>query len=269
METLSYLFFSLIQSATEFLPVSSSGHLLFFKGLLHRQEIPIVFDIVVHVGSLVAILIYYFSKLLFTFGTARTELVEKRGEKPQCRWLVFLIVSTAATFVFFLLFKKPILSMEENPRILLPAYLVTTVILFSTVLARSRRQTAIVNLGWGAPLAAGLFQGLAILPGISRSGSTLSSLLYFGARKEEAAYYTFSLAVPAVLGALAFKLTDVKSLDYLARHWILVLSSFAVSVVFSFLFLVVLNWILRKGKFWVFGLYTFAMAVVSGLLFNR
>ena len=267
MDTLFYLLMSIVHSATEFLPISSSGHLLFIKGAFHREDIPLIFDIMVHVGSLAAIVIFYFSDIRRTFGTAGREWAEKRAAKPHCRWLVYLALSTAVTAVFFLALRAPIESLEQNPKTLFPAYGLTTLILFASALFQNRKERPVANRGWFLPVWVGLFQGVAILPGVSRSGSTVSSLLLLGAPKREAAYYSFLLAVPAVLGAFAYKLTDVQSLVFLRQQAWPMLIAFAGSVLSSYFFLALLNWIIRKGKFWMFGFYTLAMAVLSGLWF--
>ena len=117
------------------------------------------------------------------------------------------------------------------------------------------------------PVVVGIMQGLALLPGISRSGATITPLLHWKVKREDAAYYSFFLAVPAILGALVFKIIEMRdTLDQMVG-WPILLVSFSVSVLFSYLFLSLLRIVLVKGRFWMFSIYTLGMAVTAFLIF--
>ena len=262
-----YILLSFIQAATEFLPVSSSGHLLFFKGLFHIQQIPIIFDIVFHVGSLTAILVFYGKRLVDMFKNAWLEQTERREQKSHSKMILYIAVSTCVTLLFYAMFKDPIETHYQSPSILFTTYAVTTVILCSTFFMRKAEGTHVSQKNMILPLTVGLFQGFAIMPGISRSGATISPLLLMGIKKEEAAYYSFVLAIPALLGAFVFKLSDLESITFLMEHVDIIVISFIVSVFFSYLFLAMLTFILKKGKFWLFAFYTLTMAVLSLIVF--
>ncbi len=258
---------SVIQSATEFLPVSSSGHLLFMKGIFHLEEIPIIFDVVIHVGSLTAILIFYHHRILNVVSETVMEWRNRAAKKPQTRFLIYIIISTFVTMGIYLLFNDTIEAQYETPAVLFYTFLFTSVLLFSTLFISPNTGKPVTQKGILLPLFAGFFQALAILPGVSRSGSTISTLLHFNIKKQDAAFYSFFLAIPAILGALAFKLTDLESISYLLNHWPLILISFVLSAIFSYFFLFLLNWILSKGKLWYFSFYTLLMAIISKILF--
>jgi len=261
-----YLLLSLVQAATEFLPISSSGHLLFFKGLLGALEIPLIFDIVVHVGSLAAILFFYRKRIGYTCQSAFRELPND-GAKSNVRFLVYVLLSTIVTFLIYLVFKDQIEAKFESPRVLPITYLVTTGILLSTWFKKNTCPTDVTQKKVHVPFIVGLFQGLAILPGISRSGSTISFLLIMGVKKEEAAYYAFFLTIPAIGGALILQLLQFKNIQFLIDNWFVLTLSFLTSAIFSYLFLRVLVWIISRGKMWMFSIYTLVMAVVSWILF--
>ena len=165
--------------------------------------------------------------------------------------ILYIAVSTCVTLLFYAMFKDPIETHYQSPSILFTTYAVTTVILCSTFFMRKAEGT----------------QGFAIMPGISRSGATISPLLLMGIKKEEAAYYSFVLAIPAILGAFVFKLSDLESITFLMKHVDIIVISFIVSVFFSYLFLAMLTFILKKGKFWLFAFYTLTMAVLSLIVF--
>ncbi len=263
-----YLILAFVQAATEFLPVSSSGHLLFLKGVFGIRDIPVVFDIVLHVGSLIAIVFFYRQRLMGTVRGMVTEWSQHKQSKPDTRFVVYLILSTSVTFVFYLFLKDPIELSVQRPAVLFLTYLLTTVILFSTYFANTDSKQTVSNKRWTIALLVGFSQGLAILPGVSRSGATISSLLLTGVRKDDAAYYSFSLAIPAILGALVFKLSEVDNMTFVMANWRILILAFTLSVVFSYLFLVLLKLVLKRKVFWLFSLYTAAMAIASLILFS-
>lgn len=267
MTLLESILLSFIQSATEFLPVSSSGHLLFMKGLFNLEKIPIIFDIIIHVGSLVSILIFYYQRILKLLSQLILEWRTGARQKPQTRFIIYIVISTLATMLIYVLFNDTIEAQYETPSVLAFTFLFTTILIFSTVFISKNKSKSITQKGILLPIFAGFFQGLAILPGVSRSGSTISTLLHFNIKKEDAAFYSFFLAIPAILGALVFKITDLDSLSYLTDHWLLILISFFLTALFSFFFLFLLTWILSKGKLWYFSFYTLAMAITAWILF--
>ncbi len=259
---------SLVQAATEFLPVSSSGHLLFLKGLFHIEEMPIIFDIVIHVGSLVAILFFYRQRIIHTLRDAFQEIGKKQPEKSNIRFLFYIIISTIITFVLYMLFDDAIESRYQDPSILFVTFLFTSILLFLTRFIKGRSQSLKNKKNLLVPVLAGLFQGFAIMPGVSRSGSTISSLLFMNIKKEDAAFYSFFLAIPAILGALVFQIADLENLSFLKEEFVLVFMSFIVTTIGSYFFLFCLTWVLNKGKFWYFSIYTLGMAILSKILFT-
>ncbi|MBN2415952.1 undecaprenyl-diphosphate phosphatase [bacterium] len=262
-----YYFLSLLQAATEFLPVSSSGHLLFFKQVFGHADIPVFFDIVLHVGSLTAILCFYRRRLVSTILDARRELSRRDKGTPALRFIIYGILSTAVTFVIYYLGRDFIEARFETAATLKYTYPVTSLLLAATYFSGRREERGVSEASPLLPILAGIFQAVAIIPGISRSGATISCLLFLRTRREEAAYYSFFLAIPAIAGAFAFKLAEAGSFAYAAEHWRLLAVSFIISTVFSYLFLKLLTIALTKKRFWAFSLYTAALAVISIIIF--
>lgn len=256
-----------VQAVTEFLPVSSSGHLLFCKSIFHFQEVPLVYDVLMHVGSLVAVVFFYRLKIINTFRSAWFENRLYQKKKPNSRFLIYVCISTVVTFIGFLIFKDKIEAKFETPDILFKTYLITTIILFSTVFSRKGQAQPVAMKPWYIAVVIGLFQAFALLPGISRSGSTIAVMLLLGIDRAECAYYSFMLFIPAVLGALVFQLSDLANVYYIQSHIVPLTLSFIAAVGFSYLFLFLLNWIVKKGRLWVFGFYTCLLAVIALKLF--
>ncbi len=179
----------LIQGITEFLPISSSGHLALGQYLLGFKNLHeyILFNLVCHLGTLTAILYVFFPiiKENLTFRSSRL-------------WQVGL--GTLPLFPLLLIL-KPIKSIFNQPELLGPCFLVSACLLFASVYWRFPQDDHREKYKkWQEPLTIGLFQSIAILPGISRSGATISAARLLGWSKENAIQFSFLLAIPAILG---------------------------------------------------------------------
>jgi undecaprenyl-diphosphatase len=200
--TLLYLILlAVVQGLTEFLPVSSSGHLVLLQHWTSVFDGDVFLDVVLHVGTLFAVLAVYRTEVrrLMVFDAAAVQ------------YLVALVVGTLPAVGVGLLLKDPIESLFANPRAAAVALVVTGVILLST--RRTRSDVLRLPGGWHpvAPplhkaLLIGCAQALAIVPGISRSGSTIAASLWLRLARDEAARFSFLLSVPAIAGALALHL---------------------------------------------------------------
>lgn len=268
MTILQALFFALIQAATEFLPISSSGHLLFLKGLTQNTEVPLVFDVLLHVGSLTAIVLFYRRRLGDTILGGWQELRGVSSERIHLKWIAYLALATGVTFGMYLVFGDGLEARFASPSTLSVTYVITTLLLASTFWARRAPDRKVTDLKWHWVALLGLAQAVAMLPGISRSGATIVPLLLLGVVRSEAGYFAFGLAIPAILGAFVFELGDTSQFQYLGSHGLPCLVGFIASVAGSYLFLKLLNWVLEHKAFWFFAVYTGLMAVASWILFG-
>lgn len=185
---------AVIQGLTEFLPVSSSGHLVIFQKILGFDEPPVFFDILLHVGSLGAILVFFKDKILAVLRDGR---------------LVFLLGLATLPSCFLAIFLEGLVNQIFNSLWLTGFfYLLMALILFSTRFLKESGQRK-KKLGWVDSLVVGLFQALAIFPGISRSGSTIAAGLWRGMGPEAAFDFSFLLGAVAIVGAFVFKLPDL------------------------------------------------------------
>jgi undecaprenyl-diphosphatase len=183
-----------LQGATEFLPVSSSGHLVMGQALL-AVEIPgILFEVVVHVATLLSVLVVYRLRIL---ELARGALVERSPD--ALRYVGYLVLATLPVAVVGLVFGDPVEQLFAAPWVVGVALLVTGGILLSSRWAL-RRPLAPV-FGWRVALLIGVAQCLALVPGVSRSGTTVVAALWLGVSPLEAAAFSFLLSIPAIAGA--------------------------------------------------------------------
>jgi undecaprenyl-diphosphatase len=207
MSFLDAILLGIVQGATEFLPVSSSGHLVLAQHLLSDFEQPgVLFDVLLHLGTMIAVALYFWRDL-----SGMTSSLWRRDElAKQQRYMVgLLIAGSLPTAIIGLLFKDFLISLFERPAIVCAMLLVTGSLLWLAERLR-KREKARKEMSFMDALVVGTVQGCAIIPGISRSGSTIAALLLRGVDGETAARFSFLLALPAVLGAALLSVKDLE-----------------------------------------------------------
>lgn len=189
------IFLGLLQGLTEFLPVSSSGHLLMVQHFLNMPENMLMFNIMLHLATLTAVVIVFRNKIWSLI------------RKPFCRTNLCLLVATAITCTFVLLFKGPIDAVLTY-KVLPVTFLITAIMLFLTsfvsATAGSKQRNPFPNC-YGSAVA-GLAQGIAVAPGISRSGATIAACLFMGAKREDAAEFSFLMSIPIIIASFLYEL---------------------------------------------------------------
>ena len=198
-----------VQGVTEFLPVSSSGHLVLFENLFNFDpETPemLLFDLAVHVGTVAAIFIVFrksiaaFVRNLLVCGKYGKSPVEIYKKSPSVHLLVLAIFATAVTAVFGLLGEKHFAAARGSLFIVASMWIVTGTLLLITDL-RGKSRLGLRQFGIWAAIVVGLAQAAAIMPGISRSGATICAAILLGLRRRWAVEFSFLIAIPAILGA--------------------------------------------------------------------
>ncbi len=197
---LVFILLGLLQGITEFLPISSSGHLALAEQLLRVEKPGIVFDILVHFGTLLSV-IYVFRQRIWRLARAPF-----RGG-DDLRLLGLLIIGSLPTGILGLsLDSIAETAFRQSWAVGLGLLVTATVLLFVERCVHSARAKALEHIDWKDALWIGLAQGIAVMPGISRSGSTIAMGLLCSMQREAAAEFSFLLFIPAVLGATALKL---------------------------------------------------------------
>jgi len=216
MGWLEAILLGIVQGLTEFLPVSSSGHLVLFQSLFGMKEPELFFDVSVHVGTLLAVCVFFFEDLrqigstLFSKATWRAGQagrLRRWRQMPEMRLLGLICVGSVPTVLLGLAFRPVAHVLFSSIRLVGIMLLITGLLLwFTRGLKRGGRNTVELTLWDG--LCVGIMQGLAIFPGISRSGSTIAVGLFKGLDRETAARYSFLLSIPAIVGAMALELAE-------------------------------------------------------------
>ncbi len=276
MTLLEAIILGILQGLTEFLPVSSSGHLALAQHFLGLKEPLVFFDVMLHVGTLSAVIVVYRGALTrLTIGCistlANTELYRQPittfNSSNDFRFVFLILLGSIPTGIIAVLFKTELESFFEDVLFVSVMLILTGIILqlpriwtFIWIGSAENRETSTRNVKvWHAPLI-GIAQGCAITPGISRSGSTISIALLLGIPAKLAAEYSFLLSIPAILGAVALKISDIA--DTSMPLYILgagMVTSFVVGYIALRLLLVVLN----RGQFSLFTYYCVVLGVVS------
>ncbi len=209
LNVLHAVILGIVQGVTEFLPVSSSGHLVLFENLFNFDpETPemLLFDLAVHVGTVAAIFIVFrksiaaFVRNLLVCGKYGKSPVEIYKKSPSVHLLVLAIFATAVTAVFGLLGEKQFAAARGSLLIVASMWIITGTLLLITDL-RGKSRLGLRQFGIWAAIVVGLAQAAAIMPGISRSGATICAAILLGLRRRWAVEFSFLIAIPAILGA--------------------------------------------------------------------
>lgn len=250
MTVLEAVILGIIQGLTEFLPVSSSAHLVivqYFFGL--EGPILLVFDVTVHAGTLLAIFAY-FAKELFP--------VPKIGT----RMIGLILLATVPTGLIGLALRETIDRFFVSLAPVALTLLVNSILLLSTRWIKEEGKKAVPK--WLDSLWIGIIQGISVLPGISRVGSTVTGALWLGIKREEAVRFSFFIAIPAILGATVLIVPE--ALRVLTEDmWLVLLTGFATAFFSGYLAITILFRMVSKGQFHLFAWYTLGLSAISFL----
>jgi undecaprenyl-diphosphatase len=198
----------ILQGVTEFLPVSSSGHLVIVPHLLGWADPGLALDTLLHLGTLFAIVLYFWTDLWRLVRAGLQSLRRRSLADPDARVAWGVVLATIPAAVLGFLFQDVVEQLFAAPRAA-AAFLLGTALLLVLSEVVGARQRPITSLSWLDAFLIGLVQTLAIVPGLSRSGSTIAAGLFLGFRREDAAKFSFYLAVPIVLGSGLYQLAKL------------------------------------------------------------
>lgn len=244
ISVLEALLLSIVQGITEWLPISSSGHLAILHNLLGFQDLP--FDVFLHFASILAVFVIFRKDIVKLFNFRDKENLKYIG-------LLFLALIPAGLVGIF--FKDQIESFFSSLFYLGIFFLASGIIIYSTKFSFPRKEKPNVL----DSIIIGGFQALAVFPGVSRSGATISSSLFRGLKKESAIKFSFLLAIPLILGATILESKDLVLSDI--NYLVLVISFFVTFIVSIFTIKLLLK-IIKNRKFYLFGIYNFIIGIL-------
>lgn len=275
MTTLEAIVLGIIQGLTEFLPVSSSGHLVLFQQLFGLKEAELFFDVCVHLGTLAAVIVVFHWEIkniimallrLVSSASRKETVLQQVGSDPGLKMALLIVIGSIPTAVLGLMFHGIADQLFSSSLFTGLMLMVTGLLLWLTRRAKAGNQGVhIAGFSKTKAFIIGIVQGLAIIPGISRSGSTISIGLLLGIDRETAARYSFLLSIPAIVGAGALSLKDGLSQADPAIRFSLMGAAAAALV--GYAALKVLLRMVRKGRLYVFAPYCW-LAGILAILFS-
>ena len=280
MDLIEAFILGVLQGITEFLPISSSGHLALGKILLGSEvESGITYEVVVHFGTLVSIMYYYRTELSRLFGSGVRFLLNSAKEKESAdvHFLGMILISMIPAFMVGFTLKDHVEAIFSNPLLVSLMLLITGFLLFSTKFIPNRIQengtSHVAAAGGGAPIgiaksfAIGLAQACAMIPGISRSGSTITTALWLGVDRETAANFSFIMVIPVIGGAMLLQVLDLLEVGIQGAALQVLVVGFLSSAISGYFALKYLIIILKKSGFYLFSFYCWAVGLVGVWLF--
>ena len=271
MTYLSSFLLGLVQGLAEFLPISSSGHLSIAQNLLGlNTEIPEFFDVLLHLGTLVAVFVAYWRDICDMVA----ELIHGVGDLvhgttprqvPPARRLILLIIVGTLPLFILLPIHKQVQALSNNMVFIGAALVVTGFLLFACDLVRKGKKTertaTIADV-----LVVGLGQAIATMPGISRSGITITTGCFMGFERKFAVRFSFLLSIPAVLGANILSLKDALDAGIIWAEVPMYVVGVVTAAVVGYACIRLLRLVAEKGRFGAFAYYCWAVGLLTLLL---
>lgn len=251
MNILQAIISGIVQGLTEFLPVSSSGHLVILHKIFGFKEPQLAFDIFLHIGTMISVVIF-FAKDIFNI------LYKDR------KTMLLILLACIPTFVIGFSFKDSAEKFFGSSGVVGCMLVVTGLWLlaanFSAVKRKGGRQVS-----WLDSIAIGIAQGIAVIPGISRSGATIGAGLMLGVEGQAAVKFSFLLSIPAILGASAAKFASIGE-SLTATAMAPFIAGGAAALVTGMLAIYLLLKAVKAGKLWAFGVYCICIGTITILL---
>lgn len=270
IDILQAIVLGIVQGLTEWLPISSSGHLALVQ-LAMDLEVPIFYDVILHIGTLVGVFAIYRrdiagilrSTVASGKGSSKRKSIEEVAKYPQGRRMLWLIIlGTIPTGIIGLAFRSFFESSFYDPVSIAVGFIITGALVLVTGLLKPGQK----KLGSADAILIGIGQGISIFSSISRSGATLSAGLFRGVEREQLVRYSFLLSIPAILGAAAI---DVVAMDEQQKAQLAsigaesYIAGMVVSAAVGYASIRILIKLVIKGKFYLFAFYCFAIGVAT------
>lgn len=273
MTFLSSFLLGLVQGIAEFLPISSSGHLAIAQNLLGMSDagtVPEFFDVLLHLGTLVAVFVAYWADIkdmVLEFFHGAGDLIPPLHAEPRAparRLILLIILGTLPLFVV-LPVKDAVQGLSNSMVFIGAALIVTGVLLFVSDRVKKGRKNE-RTATWLDVLIVGLGQAIATMPGISRSGMTITTGCFVGFERKFAVRFSFLLSIPAVLGANILSLADAAKAGINWAEVPVYLVGVVTAAVVGYLCIRLLRFIADRGKFGAFAYYCWAVGVLTLVL---
>ena len=207
MDLVQALVLAVVQGLTEFLPISSSGHLVLVPVFFDWPDQGLPFDVAVHLGTLAAV-VFYFRHELWPMARDAVGTLRGRARTPDSDLAWWVVIGTLPAVLFGALFAEQVGTLARSPLVIAATTGVFGVLLWVAD-ARGARTRDERHIGWREALVVGLAQAVALIPGTSRSGITITAALFLGLNRQAAARFSFLLSIPVILAATCYELLQL------------------------------------------------------------
>lgn len=270
MSLLDAVLLGILQGLTEFLPISSSGHLVLGQELLHiAHQSNIAFEVFVHFGTLLSVVFMFWKDIKLIFfsfcelckNPTKIKLLFKSNE--HFRIAIFIVISSIPAGVVGIMFENEIGVLFNDPKFVSVMLLITGMILFLTKFSNPKEGSSV---SFVSAIIIGIAQAIAILPGISRSGITISSAIYLGVSRENAAKFSFLMSLPVIFGATILETKAVLQSSISSQEVLVYFVGTIVAAISGYASIRVVLGLLKKKRFSWFSYYCFIIGIL-GILF--
>lgn len=264
MEWLKLLLLALIQGFTEILPISSSGHILVLENLMGLNT-SLTFSVFLHLGSLIAVFIFFHKEikdLCFSFFSYIFKKNREEQTTKNFHFAILLIIATLPAGIIGILFNDIIDQIFYRPIVVIVGFYITALLLFLIRYTRVKRTTE--QMTWKDALYVGFAQAIGIIPGISRSGITITALKSKNFDDDSAAHFSFFMLMPVTLGSFIVEMVKVSKspLENIKTSIGPISVCIIVSLIATYISLNLFLKLIKKGKLWYFSLYLIIIATL-------
>lgn len=269
----------IVQGLSEFLPISSSAHIVFtsnfykiFNNVPISEEQPtqeIFLDIMLHLGTLIAVLIFFRKDIVEICKALCHAIKTKNYENQQAKLGLYIIAGTMITVILALPLEKVASHLVFHPALVGGLLLVTGVLLFSSEYMSKHKANLSQKVTLKQSLLIGLAQGIAVVPGLSRSGLTIATGMFAGLDRQTAARYSFLLSIPIILGAsMVYPLIKIDVTEAMTYNWFAIIAGTVVSGIVGYLCIKYFMKFISKFSLNIFGYYCVIMGLFTLIFFN-
>lgn len=262
MNVIQSIFLGIVQGITEFVPISSSGHLVLAQNLFGIKEANLAFDVALHLGTFLALILFFWRDWLHLLKAFFRSLRHWSWKNdPDQRLFYLLVIASVPGALFGIILEKQAETIFRSTYLVLVNFVIIGV-LFIIIEKFAKKIRDLKQTTWKDSLVIGFSQALAIVPGISRSGITVTAGLFSGMKREAAARFSFLMATPIILGAGLVSLSKIFAEGNNGTGWINLISGFLAAVVTGFFCIKYLLKYLENHTLNIFAYYRFFVAAV-------
>lgn len=247
MSILIALLLGIIQGLTEFLPISSSGHLMIFESIFHLSE-NMFFNVLVHFATLMAVVLVFWKDVCYLI------------KHPLSNRALQIVVASIPTAIIALVINH--FFSEYSLYVFLGfGFLISAFVIGLMSILQRKKAPRSYNLNYKQALLIGVVQGFAVLPGVSRSGSTICASLLMGVDREESARFSFLISIPVIIGGMIFEIVDCVKVGATNINALSCIIGFIAAFVTAMLTIKLMMKIVKKGNWWYFSLYLLLLGI--------